>query len=495
MLWTYEDGDYNGSVSIENNSDDIKYDAEYMNIFTEQLTDDVKWYMDRARALERSYVKYHNNETFVGQMAEHSKRFIYEVQGDSLHIKNLELKKDFLYACSNIEEKFKEQVDSSPKARVSISVLLKIKKDFGTYYAVIDTKGYEIECHAKRLVDMYGKWGISTIPCYRRSMMTYEEFCGSGAFLDTCIKKLENFDQESCSALNGKDFIGNAQTLQAKINNTAGVLDSMIVYHPNMTKNSVGLVGLSVSSIVGAIAVKSAMLSLNGNGSTITKISHDKVEKYSSKWNIELGDEAWTTADIVYWKTLGGNDFLFKKKANYVKKYNEVIKDAAKKYDIPEKLLAGVVFNEYGGDPLWIDDVAYTIRDFDWSGDEKADEKTITKKPELTSFGNLSLQVRRVAEMYGYDPDNLTSDQAKEIINDLKDPVKSTYIAAAHLSDLKDIDYADVPPEDMDDNMIRDVATRYNRGPDLSLDEIHKNTSYGNSIFKHEEEIMDALEG
>ena len=89
----------------------------------------------------------------------------------------------------------------------------------------------------------------------------------------------------------------------------------------------------------------------------------------------------------------------------------------------------------------------------------------------------------------------LTTNQAEEIINDLKDPVKSTYIAAAHLSDLKDVDYADIPPENMDDNMIRDVATRYNRGPDISLDKIHENTSYGDSISKHEKEIMDALEG
>lgn len=249
MLWTYEDEDFNGSVSMEVNSDDIKYDAEYMNIFVEQLTEDVKWYMERAHELEKSYVKYHNNETFVGEMAERSKSFLYEVQGDVLHIKNIELKKDFLYVCSDIEEKFKEQVDPSPNARVSTRVLLKIKKDFGTYYAVIDTKGYEIECHAKRLVDMYSKWGISTIPYYRRSMMAFEEFCGNGEFLDTCIKKLENFDQDSCSALNGKDFIGNAQTLQAKINNTANGLDNMTVYQPNATKKVVSLVALGTNAV------------------------------------------------------------------------------------------------------------------------------------------------------------------------------------------------------------------------------------------------------
>jgi hypothetical protein len=247
MLWTYEDKD----ISIKVNSDDIKYDAEYMNIFIEQLSDDFSWYKDRARELENGYVKYHNNETFGGKMAETTKRFIYEVQGDKLHMRNLEIKKDFLYTCFKIENKFKEEVDPSPKARVSTSVLLRIKKDFGTYYAVIDTKGYEIECHAKRLVDKYGRWGISTIPYYRRAMIAYEEFCGSGEFLDKCIKKLENFDHESCGTLDRKDFFYGADALQAKISNTAGVLDSMTVYQPNMAKNSIGLVGLSAATNAG----------------------------------------------------------------------------------------------------------------------------------------------------------------------------------------------------------------------------------------------------
>ena len=285
MLWTYEDEDFNGSVSMEVNSDDIEYDAEYMNIFVEQLTDDVKWYMERAHELEKSYVKYHNNETFVGEMAERSKSFLYEVQGDVLHIKNIELKKDFLYACSNIEEKFKEQVDPAPNARLSTRVLLKIKKDFGTYYAVIDTKGYEIECHAKRLVDMYSKWGISTIPYYRRSMMAFEEFCGNGEFLDTCIKKLENFDQDSCSALNGKDFIGNAQALQTKINNVAGNLDSMTVYQPNMTKKAVELVALNV------FGVKATSTTKNVQKTSIKRNNANAVKQQNSDWLVAMKDQ------------------------------------------------------------------------------------------------------------------------------------------------------------------------------------------------------------
>ena len=56
MLWTFEDED----LSIEVTSDDIKYDAEYMNMFIEQLSDDFDWYKERARELENGYVKYHN---------------------------------------------------------------------------------------------------------------------------------------------------------------------------------------------------------------------------------------------------------------------------------------------------------------------------------------------------------------------------------------------------------------------------------------------------
>lgn len=243
MIWTYEDE----NITLTVDDSDIKYDAEYMNMFVEQLANDFNWYKERAKGLERSYVRFHNNDTFVGKMADASKSFIYDRQGDILHIRNIELKKEFLYACTEIENNFKEQVDRSPKARMSTSVLLKIKKDFGTYYAVIDTKGYEIERHAKRLVSMYGKWGVATVPCYRRAMMVYEDFCGRRGLLDKCIEKLENFDQESNALLNRRDFMGGAQDLQSKIYNTAGALDSMTVYKPDVAKNSVGLVGLGLN--------------------------------------------------------------------------------------------------------------------------------------------------------------------------------------------------------------------------------------------------------
>ena len=202
MLWYYEDEE---KVVADDNFD-IKYDAEVMNSFTDALCSDLGRYRERARALEREYVRYHNNETFVGQMAEDSKRFIYDVQGDELHMKNLELKKEFLNMCLCIENKFKDEVDPSPKARVSVEILSRIKNDFYEVYSVADTKGYELECHAKQVVDILGKWGVSTVPYCRRLVEALDEFCGHGKMLDKDIKKLESFDQEICLSLFSDDF-------------------------------------------------------------------------------------------------------------------------------------------------------------------------------------------------------------------------------------------------------------------------------------------------
>ncbi len=41
---------------------------------------------------------------------------------------------------------------------------------------------------------------------------------------------------------------------------------------------------------------------------------------------------------------------------------------------------------------------------------------------------------------------------------------------------------------------MRVIATRYNRGPDLSLETILSDTSYGNRIFANKIDIETALE-
>lgn len=216
---------------------------------------------------------------------------------------------------------------------------------------------------------------------------------------------------------------------------------------------------------------------------------HARVIYYSKQW-LDYSDVKWTTWDIITWKTFGGNKHLFSKKEEYIKNYKDVIKDAALKYDIPVLLLAGIAYTEFGGDPMWIDDVAYAIRSFDWSGPDWVDENlTITKHPNLTSFGNTSIQVRRTLEMLNYDEN---AKQTDTVIESLKDPIQNIYMAAKHLDVLRDVDFSNKTASELTDEEIQIIASRYNLGPDCSL-ETAKEWSYGASVFNHKDDILNAL--
>jgi hypothetical protein len=54
----------------------------------------------------------------------------------------------------------------------------------------------------------------------------------------------------------------------------------------------------------------------------------------------------------------------------------------------PEFLLAGVAFSEFGGDPMWNDDVVDAVRSFDWSGPDWMDKNlTTTSNPDKLHMG------------------------------------------------------------------------------------------------------------
>ena len=178
-------------------------------------------------------------------------------------------------------------------------------------------------------------------------------------------------------------------------------------------------------------------------------------------------------------------------KESYVNNYKDVIIDAADKYDIPVLLLAGIAYTEFGGDPMWIDDIAYNVRAFDWSGPDWVDKYlTITKNPDYTSFGNTSIQVRRALEMLDY---NSSSKQKNNVIDMLKDPIQNIYLAARHLDVLRNVDFYGLSANELDDEAIQIIASRYNIGPDKPLEDA-KNWGYGKSILKNKKSILKALE-
>lgn len=219
----------------------------------------------------------------------------------------------------------------------------------------------------------------------------------------------------------------------------------------------------------------------------------EQIEEYAKNYNVDIGDADWGTLDFIKRLLPGGDEFRMEKRKKFISKYSEVISDAAKKYDIPTFLLAGVVYNEYSGKPEITDDLAFAVRSFDWSGPDWVDEMTITKNPDSTSFGNVSMQVRRAAETVGLDDEGLNNKDRDEIIENLKDPITNIFIAAKHLEDLKNIDYSGINISELSDHDIKIIATRFNRGPDMTKEQIEQNLIYGETMYANKSFIEGAM--
>jgi hypothetical protein len=210
---------------------------------------------------------------------------------------------------------------------------------------------------------------------------------------------------------------------------------------------------------------------------------HLQIMEQAGKISVNSNVKEWTTMDLVKWKTSKDDKTLFDFKKQWVKGYNDVIKAAAKENDLPEYLVAGVAYIEVGGDPLWIDDIAYNIRKNIPTG----------KKADRTSFGNISMQIGTAAETLRYSPDKITEVQREAIISSLKDPRQNIFMAAKHLSDLRNIDFKGVEAKQLTEDQVKVIGTRFNRGGGLSLQSIMKNLSYGEFIIKRKSLIEELL--
>lgn len=153
-----------------------------------------------------------------------------------------------------------------------------------------------------------------------------------------------------------------------------------------------------------------------------------------------------------YWLWSNSDD----KRREYIVANKEIIKAAAHDAGLPPEMVAGIAWQEVEGDPGWIDDAAYEGRKFLPGGED----------PDRTSMGPLSIQVRRAAEVLGYDPHHLTDEQRNVVVGAIKDPAQNIFIASEYLAQLKaESSFADVPPEQMTRTQMRELAARYNGGP------------------------------
>lgn len=200
---------------------------------------------------------------------------------------------------------------------------------------------------------------------------------------------------------------------------------------------------------------------------------HNEIRDLAAKYPPKPGTNEWTAEDLL---RLLSDEATFDFKRQWVHGYRDAINAAADRFDLPRELVAGVAFIEVGGDPLPIDDIAYGLR------------KTTSR--DRTSIGNMSVQVRRAIRSLGYDTSSdLSPSQRRMIITSLKNPQTSIFVAAKHLSDLRNRDYEGVSALHLNKNQIEVIATRFNFGPDLSSADIQKSLGYGRYITKRWSEL------
>ena len=190
--------------------------------------------------------------------------------------------------------------------------------------------------------------------------------------------------------------------------------------------------------------------------------------------------------DIESWNVIDAVEYFLDsrfKKSNAIKEkyceewiahYKEVIKIASEMCDIPPELLAGVAWIEVGGMLGAADIAAYWLR-----GNEKE---------VLTSFGDLSMQVRRIAEVLRVDINELSEKEKRKLLTLAENKQAQIFLAAQHLSDLRNVDFPGKPGEELTLEDLKVIASRYNIGPDHSY-EIALTNEYGERIVN----IVDFL--
>lgn len=196
----------------------------------------------------------------------------------------------------------------------------------------------------------------------------------------------------------------------------------------------------------------------------------------------------WSESDVVKMqveRAIGGkSSTLLQYKDAWVRAHRAVIREVARRHDLPDWFVAGVAWAEVGGDPPSIDHLAYSYRrDIGIGSRSEAD----------TSFGAVSIQIRRAAEELGYDPLAMSKLQRSFLIGSLGDPQQNLFIVGSHLDRLRDVDFPGKPAELLTDDDLRVTGTRYNRGPDLPLERIRQNMSHGESIVAKRERLQRLL--
>ncbi len=329
-------------------------------------------------------------------------------------------------------------------------------------------------------------------------------------FLDSNFDKLKNKDgridlQSLEKSLRNPNFnLDNKKIIDRVTQNLNLFLDKDVKSFSDMTIPPFGISKEDISRVKnlskGNVSAQIKNKILNLESKTFRSDEHLKIIDKASKVNISNDVKEWTLTDsgnyfIRKTKVIdksNGNDFINKFKDDYIKSHKEVIKEASKMYSVPEKLLAGVLYKEVGGMPYELDTLSYLGRKY---LPEKIKDITgkLSGDKQLTSVGNVSIQIRRAKESLGYSWE-ISDKQEEEIIKSLENPKEAIFICAKHLSDLKNVDFKSKNFDSLTKYELAIVATRYNVGSGDTLErQKGKGLNYGQEIVDNFKNLSELL--
>lgn len=198
----------------------------------------------------------------------------------------------------------------------------------------------------------------------------------------------------------------------------------------------------------------------------------------------------WGVIDLFVWKVFperfgGGIPYIQRFKDAWVQNNKLRILAAAARHRLPAPLLGGVCWIEVGGDPNFIDSIAFAVRGFDWSGPDWVDRHfTMTNNPAKTSFGSVSVQLRTAAQTLGKDPSAMSHQELGQLASLLERDAANIELVARLLRHLAERDGIAANLPHLTVQQVRIIGARYNRGSGLSLEQIERNLSCGNFIVK-----------
>ncbi len=205
---------------------------------------------------------------------------------------------------------------------------------------------------------------------------------------------------------------------------------------------------------------------------------HVEMDSLGQRYRAESGTQEWGNLNSVREKLGLIDDTAFKRQ--WVRGYRRPIIEAARRFDLPAGIVAGVAYKEASGKPEISDPGMYAVRN-----DVRRDR---------TSFGPLSIQVRRGAESLGYGSSaQLSESSRRALIVSLSHRETNIFIAAKHLSDLRDRYVRGLDSQHFSRQQIEALGTLYNSGPGAIVGGKVTSGHYGQEIARRWTQLNELI--